>query len=675
MGTANIFFDRDISWLSFNGSVLSQADKADVPLLERIKFLAIFSSNLDEFYRVRVPVLRALDKIKKGKNSNTRLMEISRIIDLQQKNFGEILDKQIIPSLNENNISLVYNQNIPTVLIPEITSYFYTTLAAYLEIVYPKENEDFFFENGGLYLLIDIEDAKDSKGRLAILTIPSHAVSRFYTIKHGNTEYILFIDDIIKHFLPVIFSRYTEHHSYAIKVTRDADLDLQDEFNGDIAQKIESQLTKRDFGLATRLLHAPDLPIPVLNKILKYSNLENATIAVGGNYHNLKDFFTFPVNRPSLKYPPQHFIKVAAHKESIFDVIGKQDILVHTPYMAYDPIISFFAEAAIHPQVTEIYTTIYRVASNSKIAHALTNAAKNGKKVTVFVELKARFDEANNIKWAKVMKAAGVNIIYSIPRLKVHAKVTLVKRKIGKRENYHGLLSTGNFNENTAKIYTDHTLMTSRPSLVRELEILFIFLSKRRKPLQDELGIFKTLLVAQFNLKDEFLKLIDREIAQAQRGLPSRIRIKLNNLEEETMIQKLYEASNAGVTVELMIRGICRLKPGVKDMSENIQVKRIVDRYLEHGRIYIFENSGFPKVYLGSADWMSRNIYSRIEVCCPVLDSKLQRELISIFELYWKDNISAVQLSGNLEFTPIESTDPPLQAQLEVFSYLQNTVL
>lgn len=671
MKTLIPFFDRDISWLSFNGSVLEQAAKEDVPLLERIKFMAIFSSNLDEFYRVRIPALKIIFKNKYAKRSV--LTKIKEIINEQQEYFGSLLNSIIIPDLRRNNISLIYNQKIPEEILPQIRFYFYTTIAAYIQVIYSEKSENLFFENDRLYLLVHLKN--DSEDSVAILTVPSHTISRFFLTEYGNTTFIVFIEDIIKHFLPIFFREYQYRQAYSIKVTRNADLNIQNEYNGDIAQNIESQLANRDFGFATRLLHSPDIPISVLNNIVKYTNIDNTIITNGGHYHNLKDFFSFPINNPALRYPPQAHISPHIPAKGILEHLEDKDMLIHTPFMAYDPILWFFTEAAIHPHVTEIYTTIYRVASDSKVAHALTNAAKNGKKVTVFVELKARFDEANNIKWAKVMRAAGVHIIYSIPLLKVHAKVTLVKRQDGEKERFYGLLSTGNFNENTAKTYTDHTLMTSRPPLVGELAQLFTFLSKRRKPMPEETGLFKTLLVAQFNLKNEFIRLVDREIQHAKDGLPSHIRIKINSLEEEAMINKLYEASTAGVTVDLVIRGICRLQPGVKGISENITVRRIVDRYLEHGRIFIFENSGFPDIYMGSADWMKRNIHSRIEICFPIPDGNLQREIISIFDMYWKDNVSAVEITKNLEALPVANEGPPFRAQHEIYSYLKSTTV
>ncbi|ANH83468.1 polyphosphate kinase 1 [Niabella ginsenosidivorans] len=669
MSEAPKFFSRDLSWLSFNGTVLAEAAKPEVPLLERILFLAIFSSNLDEFYRVRVPVAIALSTIKEDLSTDETLVkEIQQTVNRQQEFFGKVLVSEIIPALKEQHICLVYNEPLPEALYRQTTAYFYSTLAAYLQVTY-LGTEALFLENNHLYFAVTLQEGTAAK--LAIVAIPSHLVPRFFTAAANNRQYVVFIDDIIRKHLPVIFKGYQVQGAYSIKVTRDADLNLQDEYVEDLAGKIETQISKRDAGLATRLLYAPDLPADALRRLIIACRMEGSVITAGGRYHNLKDFFSFPVNRPDLKYLPQLPVNLYMGAEGIFEFMEQQDRLVHTPYMSYDAVLRFFNEAAIDQDTEEIYTTLYRVASDSKIAHALMTAAKNGKKVTAFIELKARFDEANNIKWAKVMKGAGVNIIYSIPGLKVHAKVTLVKRRQNGRLRYYGLLATGNFNENTARVYADHILLTTSHSLLRELELLFIFLAKRRKPRVEETGLFQQLLVAQFNLLDRFMQMIENEIANKRKGLPAGIRIKLNNIQEETLINKLYDASNAGVPVELIVRSICRVVPGVKGMSENITVKRIVDRYLEHGRVFIFHNNGDPLVFMGSADWMNRNIYSRIEVCLPINDAQLKSELISIVNLQWEDNAAAVEINSRLETIAPSVQKPVIRSQQEIYSYIK----
>jgi polyphosphate kinase len=395
----------------------------------------------------------------------------------------------------------------------------------------------------------------------------------------------------------------------------------------------------------------------------------------GGQYHNLKDFMSFPVNLSNLSNDKWSKIcNTDSIKKTLTEEIYKNDIIIHTPYQSYDSILRFFNEAAVDATVEEICVTLYRVASDSKIVNALISAAKNGKKVSVLVELKARFDEANNIKWAKKMKAAGVEIIYSVTALKVHAKVALVKRKIGDRTRNVGLFSTGNFNESTAAFYTDHILMTANKEMLREVELLFIFLRKRIKPSSSDLIKFEHLLVAQFNLQQGFLSLIDREIENAKKGKPAFITIKMNNLEEKVMINKLYEASEAGVKIDLIVRSICRLIPGVEGMSTNISITRIIDRYLEHGRIFVFHNSGNEDVYLGSADWMNRNIYRRIEVCFPIYDQKIKTEILNIIDIQKQDNVQAVVIDEKMNNIPVKKGGKLIESQKEIYQFLKSKI-
>ncbi len=672
--TENIFFDRDLSWLSFNERVLQEAANADVPLLERIKFLSIFSSNLDEFYRVRMPVLLALAKLSKKEKNNISIPDnlletANQTIYGQQQEYGEILRKSIIPKLKENHINFIYGEALPKDLTEEISRYFLSQVLAFLQPLYLDDNETSFFPNNNeLYFLIILA------GKTVILNIPSNNLSRFYKITKGEQTYIFFLDDIIKNNLHFLFPDQEITGSYSFKITRTAEIDLKDEYAGNLAEQIEKQLQKRDFGLATRFLCQPGAPEEVMNVLIEKLNLKKANRVEGGRYHNLKDLFSFPVRNPKLEnedwakinYPP--LIK----NKPLFEQIIEKDILINPPYQSYDSVLRFFNEAATDVNVTEIYVTLYRVASDSKIVNALISAAKNGKNVFVLVELKARFDEANNIKWAKKMKEAGVTIIYSVTALKVHAKIAMVKRKVGLRTVYTGLLATGNFNETTANFYTDHILMTAHQELLREMELLFIFLSKRVKPTDPNLIRFNHLMVAQFNLQDRFLALIDREIGYAKKGTESAITIKLNNLEEKVMIGKLYEASRAGVKINLIIRGICRLVPNVIGMSENIKVKRIVDRYLEHGRIFVFHNAGNEELYMGSADWMNRNIYRRIEVCFPVYDEDIRAEIKSILNLQLADNVKAVEINDKMISIPVVTKGKPMQSQYRIYELLNH---
>jgi len=669
-------FNRDLSWLKFNERILMEAEREAVPLLERIKFLSIFSSNLDEFYRVRMPVLLALEKLS-GKTDNDIHIEAdllnsaNNLISDQQQRYGKALKQHIIPQLKENNIHLLYGDVFPDEIKQQINRYFLSQVLAFMQPVYVEENTDFFPSNNELYFLITLKQDKIEK--TVILNIPSNELPRFYKIEHEDKVFIVFLDDIVRFNLDSVFKNEEITGCFSFKITRDAEIDLKDEYSGNLSDQLEAQLLKRDSGLATRFLHQPGIPENVLALLKKLFSLKKANMVEGGQYHNLKDLMSFPVNKPGLSN--QSWPKICntdVVNGTLTQAIEKNDIIIHTPYQSYDSVLRFFNEAAIDPDVKEIYLTIYRVASDSKIINALISAAKNGKKVFVLVELKARFDEANNIKWAKKMKEKGVEIVYSVTALKVHAKVALVKRKIGDRITYTGLLATGNFNESTAAFYTDHILMTANKAILREIELLFIFLAKRVKPSSPDLIKFEHILVAQFNLQTKFLALIDREIEYAKAGREASITIKLNNLEEKILIDKLYQASQAGVKITMLVRSICRLIPGVDGMSENIKIIRIVDRYLEHGRVFIFHNLGKQDVYLGSADWMNRNIYRRIEVCFPIYDEKIKTEILEIINIQLRDNLQAVRIDENMNNVPVEKDGTLIASQHAIYEFLKN---
>ncbi|MBT2591342.1 polyphosphate kinase 1 [Pedobacter sp. ISL-68] len=669
-------FNRDLSWLKFNERILMEAERNTVPLLERIKFLSIFSSNLDEFYRVRMPVLLALEKLSNKEDNDIRIDDnllsmANQLISEQQQRYGKVLKSDLIPLLKQNKINLIYGQPFPAEIQKSVTRYFLSQVMAFLQPVYINADTNFFPSNNELYFLITLKKKEDAE--VVILNIPSNQLPRFYKVETGDETFIVFLDDIVRFHLDRVFPDGEVTGCYSFKITRDAEIDLKDEYSGSLSEQLEKQLLKRDSGLATRFLHQPGIPANVFELLKKLFNLKKANRMEGGQYHNLKDFMGFPVNSPKLSN--QNWPKLCNTDlidGSLTEAIYKNDIIVHTPYQSYDSVLRFFNEAAIDAEVREIYVTLYRVASDSKIVNALISAAKNGKKVTVLVELKARFDEANNIKWAKKMKEVGVDIIYSVTALKVHAKVALVKRQTGDRMRYSGLFATGNFNESTAAFYTDHILMTANKEMLREVELLFIFLAKRVKPTSADLIKFNHLLVAQFNLQQVFLNLIDREIEHAKQGKLSGITIKMNNLEEKVLIDKLYEASQAGVKIELIVRSICRLIPGVQGMSENIKVTRIVDRYLEHGRVFIFHNLGKNDVYLGSADWMNRNIYRRIEVCFPIYNEQIKQEMIDIIEIQKQDNVQAVCIDENMNNIPVKNSGAPVESQLDIYQLLKN---
>ncbi len=664
-----VFFNRDISWLSFNERVLKEAENPIVPLLERIKFLSIYSSNLDEFYRVRMPAILALQKINKEALNESVYLECAAIINKQQNLFGTILLDEILPSLQKLGYHFLYNEPIAATLIERTTHYFFTQVAGMLQPVLLETAANFFPENNQLYMAVVLRDDTQNE-KLFLINIPSKEVNRFFLIEEGSVKYILFLEDIIQNNLQHLFPDNEIIGSYNIKITRDAVLNLTDEYDEGLAEKIEKQLAKRDYGFATRFLYEPSIPLRHLQNIIETFNLHKASIVEGGKYHNLKDLSSFPIKNQAISYPNSIALQNKLDSVSLFQFITLNDAIVHAPYQSYDTILRFFNEASMDNSVEEIYTTLYRVASDSKIVQALISAAKNGKKVTVLVELKARFDEANNILWAKRMKANGVKIIYSNNALKVHAKVALVKRKHATKP-YIGLLATGNLNESTARFYTDHILFTAYQPLLAELQTLFDFLSKKNKLLPATETSFTHLLIAQFNLQQRFTQLIDREIEHAKNGLPASIILKMNNLEEELMILKLYEASCAGVKIQLLIRGICRLVPGIAKQSENIIIKRIVDRYLEHGRIFIFFNNGEEEIFMGSADWMNRNIYRRIEVCFPIYDINIKKQIKHIIDLQLKDNVQAVQINATLENEKIITQGEAIRSQEAIYDYLK----
>lgn len=669
------FFDRDLSWLSFNERVLQEAQRQTVPLMERLKFLSIFSSNLDEFYRVRMPALLALNRIdSKDKHANAEsiLSAVAAIIHAQQEQFGKILSENILPALAQHHITWLFNQPFPDNVKKEVEEYFFHLVAGFIHIVEFTDSMDFFPESNKLYLAVHATTA-EGKERYFILNIPSDLLPRFYSSRQGDCQYIIFLDDVIRMNLDKIFPEFDQLSGCSFKITRDAELDLKDEYEGNLAKKIEREISRRDFGLATRFLYQSGMPAGTFQRLQQRLGLQKATLVEGGMYHNLKDLASLPLKNKDFFYDRWSSQKLVLDPEtySLFDTLSRKEILVHPPFHSYDTVLRFFNEAAIDPYVTKIYVTLYRIASDSRIANALINASRNGKKVAVFVELKARFDEANNIKWAKRMKDAGVHIIFSIPELKVHAKIALVKRRKDKGTEYYGLLSTGNFNESTARFYTDHILMTSHTAMLKETESLFNFLKKRTRPATSSALSFRHLLVAQFNLQKRFVELIDREIAFAAKGLPAAITIKMNNLEDQVLISKLYEASQAGVRISMIVRSICCLVPGVAGMSENIRVIRIVDRYLEHGRIFVFNNNGEPDVFLGSADWMNRNIYRRIEVCFPIYDPQMKAEILRILSHQLTDSAQAVYLDPQMKNVPVEGSNT--QSQKAIHAMLTGT--
>jgi polyphosphate kinase len=679
-------YDRDLSWLSFNYRVLCMAKDARVPLYERIRFLSIFSSNLDEFFRVRMPAVLAVNRLLQQDPASAgeepvspdTLPAIQQEINRQQQEFGHILTGTLLPELNKQQVHLYYKEQIPAVHHPFLKEYFLNRVLAYLQPVWLHRKQTFFLENNGLYLAITLtpNDAPE-KEEYAVVNIPSQQLPRFIELEPvDGIYYIATLDDVIRQNIAFLFPGHTISGCHSIKITRDAEADLN-ELKGDVLEQVETMIRKRELGIPTRFLYDAAMPQPTLQFLLAYFNIQPGEPVQGGRYHNLKDLadLPMPVKAPGLTYAklPPGRMPMVEKAERMWDAVMQQDILLHVPYQRYDPILRFFNEAAADPDVKEIYITLYRIASGSLIANALISAARNGKQVTVFVELKARFDEENNIRWSKKMKDAGVKIVYSIPGLKVHAKTALVKRKRGHHWDYVGLMSTGNFNETTARFYTDHVLITAHAGITQELELLFLYLQTREQPAEYRFINFRHLLVAQFNLVDRFTGLIDREIGNARAGKPAGITIKLNNLQEKQMIGKLYEAAQAGVEVRLIVRSICCLRPNQPE-SAGITVTRIVDRFLEHARVFIFHNNGSEEVYLGSADWMNRNLHRRIEVCFPMYDPQLQQQIKEIIRLQLADNTNAVLLDEHIKnvLPPPPAAGTEVNAQTAIHAYVHS---
>ncbi|MEM7107213.1 MAG: polyphosphate kinase 1 [Bacteroidota bacterium] len=668
------FFDRDISWLSFNQRVLMEAANPEVPLYERIKFLAIYSSNLDEFFRVRVASLRRIVEIDKKKINKKFdqppkkiLEQILAEVHNQQEEFGKIKRDQIIPLLKQEGIYLYRSEPLLKEHVKAVNDYFEHHVKNVLQpIMLTNGAEDIpHLENKGLYFVVGSENEE-----LGLVNVPS-TLQRFVELPEvDGVHYYIAVDDIIRENLSILFPHFKSTTAHSIKLNRDADLQIEDEYSGDLVAKIARQIEKRDLGAPARFLYDKDMPDHILLFLTNTFKISASDIVQGGRYHNMNDLFQLPNPKsPELENEPLPALQVKELDEAhdFFEIIDKKDVLLHFPYQSYDYVLQFFEEVATDENVTDINATFYRIAANSAICRSLIKAAQSGKSVRVFVEVKARFDEANNLQWAERMEKAGVKIIYSIPGLKVHAKVALVSRKTKSRRIVkYAYFGTGNFNEKTARIYADEALFTCQDYLTKELDSLFSYLND-----QSSSPEFNELFVAQFNIRKQFRALIAKEIEQARKGGKGHIIMKLNNLEDEKMISKLYEASQAGVKIELIVRAICRLRPGVKGMSEHITVHRIVDRFLEHSRVFYFYNNGAEDMYLGSADWMRRNLYHRIEVVFPLHDPVLKTEMMQLLKTQLADNVKGTLLNQDLKNVPNESSTKKIRAQHEFYNWLK----
>lgn len=689
MENSHKYFKRDISWLSFNYRVLLEAEDETLPIYERIKFLSIYSSNLEEFYEIRVAEHRGVIMEKNfteesGAEAEETLAEITEEVNRQQREYYRIFSK-VLQELNRQDIYL-YQDSRPEPFHEEfVHNFFNEEVFPFLSPVMIQAGDiRTFIRDRRLYLVIRM--VKKSKRMAepdyvpdyyyALMKIPYAKVPRFIELPtHEGKHYIMFIDDIIRANLSSIFPGYVVESCYSIKISRDADIYLDDEKGGNIVENIRKKVKKRKIGALSRFMYDSNMPDDFLAFICNAFGITTDDLVLGGRYNNLQDLIKLPNPRGKeleQQVPSPMRVPFLDEMGSVFRAVKKRDILLHFPYQSFDYLIRFLMEAAFDPKVDEIKITQYRVAENSAVINTLISAAQNGKKVTVFVELKARFDEENNMSTAERMEQAGIRIIYSIPGLKVHAKVAVILRKDtedGCKRRDFAYLSTGNFNEKTARIYSDMALLTSNAELITDINKVFAVLEgKLAGP------TFRHLLVARFNMVPELTRMIHREIEHVKAGRKGRIVLKMNGLHDQNMINELYNASENGVEIDLIVRGICCLVPN-RPFSANIKVTRIVDMFLEHSRIWYFYNDGEEELFLTSADWMRRNLNRRIETAFPILNAEIKRNIIDILNIQLQDNVKACLIDEHLHNNFKRDDNPvKVRAQLAVYEYLKNKI-
>ena len=689
MENSHKYFKRDISWLSFNYRVLLEAEDETLPIYERIKFLSIYSSNLEEFYEIRVAEHRGVIMKKNfteesGAEAEETLAEITEEVNRQQREYYRIFSK-VLQELNRQDIYL-YQDSRPEPFHEEfVHNFFNEEVFPFLSPVMIQAGDiRTFIRDRRLYLVIRM--VKKSKRMAepdyvpdyyyALMKIPYAKVPRFIELPtHEGKHYIMFIDDIIRANLSSIFPGYVVESCYSIKISRDADIYLDDEKGGNIVENIRKKVKKRKIGALSRFMYDSNMPDDFLAFICNAFGITTDDLVLGGRYNNLQDLIKLPNPRGKeleQQVPSPMRVPFLDEMGSVFRAVKKRDILLHFPYQSFDYLIRFLMEAAFDPKVDEIKITQYRVAENSAVINTLISAAQNGKKVTVFVELKARFDEENNMSTAERMEQAGIRIIYSIPGLKVHAKVAVILRKDtedGCKRRDFAYLSTGNFNEKTARIYSDMALLTSNAELITDINKVFAVLEgKLAGP------TFRHLLVARFNMVPELTRMIHREIEHVKAGRKGRIVLKMNGLHDQNMINELYNASENGVEIDLIVRGICCLVPN-RPFSANIKVTRIVDMFLEHSRIWYFYNDGKEELFLTSADWMRRNLNRRIETAFPILNAEIKRNIIDILNIQLQDNVKACLIDEHLHNNFKRDGNPvKVRAQLAVYEYLKNKI-
>ena len=693
MKTKNTYVNRELSWLKFNARVLQEAADEKVPLLERLRFAGIFSNNLDEFFKVRYATVKRVamnessDK-ELGVHAKELLEEITKeVIQLQDESLSII--NTITEELEKEQIFIVNEKT----LLPEheafVNTYFYDKVRPALFTIILNDLEKFpQLKDDVAYLAVKMtlkEDEKASgvqkffsskaykeKIQYALIELPT-TLNRFIELPQiGDKHYIIMLDDVIRFCLHLIFSifNYESLSANMIKITRDAELDIDDDLSKSFVEKISSSVEDRRKGAPVRFVYDKTIDKDTLHFLIEKMGIVNTdSVIPGGRYHNRRDYMSFPsLGRTDLTYAPIHPLPVKGltSEESLLKKIAEKDYLQFTPYHTFSNIIWFLREAALDPKVKSVKITIYRLAKNSQVVNSLINAVKNGKKVTVQIELQARFDEESNIRYAEQLKAEGVKLIFGVRGLKVHSKICVIEREEGKGIKRYGFISTGNFNESTAKVYTDYTLFTANQDILKEVNKVFNFFETNYN-----IQKYKHLIVSPHYTKKILKQLIDEEIKNAKAGKEAYIKLKMNNITSYKMIDKLYEASRAGVKIQMIVRGICCLVPGIEGMSENIEVISIVDKFLEHPRLFIFGNNGNPKVYISSADWMTRNISFRVEVGCPIYDETIKQELIDTFEISWADNVKTrvIDQAQDNHYRP--HTLPAQRSQVALYEYYQ----
>lgn len=692
------YIDREKSWLCFNARVLQEAADPTVPLLDRLRFLGIFSNNLDEFFRVRFAAIRRLslagesgEKVLGGITSKQLLTEITDIVIKQQSESLRILniiekelEKEGIYIINEKEISPEQESFVHDFFIQKVSPALVTIIlndlaefpllkdtSGYLAVkLVMKTSEDHAQSSSFFGLKKQKKDV-----RYAVIEIPN-SINRFVVLpSKSDKEYIILLDDLIRYNLNSIFNifEYESISAHMIKITRDAQLEIDSDLSKSIVEKISESVKDRRIGEPVRFVYDQSIDKDTLKFFLEKMNIDSTdSIIPGGRYHNRRDYMNLPeLNRPDLLYQPKTPLPVEdlSLEGSILQKISTKDYLINAPYQSFSYLIKFLREAALDPKVVSIKITLYRLAKNSQVISSLINAAKNGKKVTVQIELQARFDEASNIKYAEQMQTEGIELIFGVKGLKVHSKICVIERLEDNKVKRYGFISTGNFNESTAKIYTDVTLFTCHQAILKDASKVFDFFEVNYR-----VHRYKHLVVSPHYTRNKFYKLIDREIMHALSGKETYIKLKMNSLSDFRMIDKLYDASRAGVKIKLIIRGICSLIPGVKGMSENIEAISIVDNYLEHSRIFIFGNHGKPEVYISSADFMTRNIDARVEVSCPIYDEDVKKELIDSFDVGWKGNVKARLHSEKLDnkYRVRNEDERIFRAQIETYNYYRD---